>query len=367
VAKKVLLIVFGLVILLIGLAVTALGSAGLAFGGHSGVIESGFHSIGTSTYGFVSNPGQVRRGQGVEVRSGNATLRVAARSSQPVFIGVGPAQQVDSYLNGVPYETVTDVHFDPFRLDLQSSTGTVHPAKPGDQSFWVAKATGTSPDLSWPIVSGSYRVVMMNANGSAGVLSDTQVGLRIPGLFGASLGTTIAGGLLSLIGLGLLIWGIATKRRQPAAVQGYGPPGYGAPGAAGYPTNYPPQGYPPPGQEGQGYQGYPPQGGYPPQSGYPPQGGNPPSAGPPPSAGYPPTTGGAGYAGPMEAGSGAEHGVEMPWTGTGDSTGTPPGASDATTEPRPAGTSPSPPPNESDEPEDWTRPIRRDDPGGPQR
>jgi hypothetical protein len=190
------------------------------------------------------------------------------------------------------------------------------------------------------------------------VLSDAQVGLRIPGLFGASLGTTIAGGLLSLIGLGLLIWGIATKRRQPGAPPGYGPPGYGPPGyGPPGPAGYPPQGYPPQGQEGQGY---PPQSGYPPPGGYPPQGGNPPPAG------YPPATGAAGYAGPMEAGSGAEHGVEMPWTGTGDSTGTPPGASDATTEPRPAGTSSPQPPNEPDEPEDWTRPIRRDDPGRPQ-
>src|SRR5262249_16716848 len=205
-AKKILLIVFGIVILLIGLAVAALGAVGLNFGGRAGVIQSGFHTIGTSTYAFVTDAQQVRKGQGVELRSGG-TLRIDARSSKPVFIGVGPAQQVDSYLSGVAYETITDVNFSPFRLDIQHSSGLAPPAKPGDQSFWVASKTGTSPHLTWSIASGNFRVVIMNADASPGVQTDARAGVQIPNLFGTSLGATIGGSLLALLGLGLLIWG----------------------------------------------------------------------------------------------------------------------------------------------------------------
>ncbi|HKE65421.1 MAG TPA: hypothetical protein VKB59_12340 [Micromonosporaceae bacterium] len=295
-AKKIILIVFGVVILLIGLAVTALGAAGLIFGGHTGVIQSGYHTVGTPTYAFVSDAREVRHGQGIEVRSGNATLRIDARNTgRPLFIGVGPAQQVQSYLSGVTYADVTDVNFSPFRLESHTVPGDARPAAPGDQSFWVAKSVGTSPRLSWAIASGSYRVVVMNADASSGPQADVRVGLSIPGLFGASLGTTIAGGLLSLIGIGLLAWGIAAKRRQPAVPPGYGPPGYGPPG--GYPSGYPPQtGYGP--QQGYPPQAYGPQPGYPPEPGYPGYAGSEQGGQAEPTAGAPPDATTAGTAPP---------------------------------------------------------------------
>lgn len=321
--KKIILIVFGVVILLIGLTVTALGAAGLIFGGHAGVIQSGYHTVGTPTYAFVSDAREVRHGQGIEVRSGNATLRIDAQNTgRPLFIGVGPAQQVQSYLSGVTYADVTDVNFSPFRLESHTVPGDARPAAPGDQSFWVAKSVGTSPRLSWAIASGSYRVVVMNADASSGPQADVRVGLSIPGLFGASLGTTIAGGLLSLIGVGLLAWGIAARRRQPAV-----PPGYGAPG--GYPS------------------GYPPQPGYGPQSGYPPQ-----AYGPQP--GYPPEPGYPGYAGSEQGGQGEPSAGTPPPDAT---TAVPP--PDATTESTTAEPERSPYAPDRDD----TRPSGTDDPG----
>jgi hypothetical protein len=365
-AKKIVLIVFGVVILLVGLAVTALGVAGLTVGGRSGSIQSGYHSVATPTYAFVSNAQQVRRGQGFELNSGQATLRFDARNGGgPLFVGVGPAQQVTTYLAGSAYATVTDVNFGPFRLDTRQSTGNAKPARPADQSFWVAQASGPSPSLTWPIASGDYRLVVMNADASAGVRTDARLGLRIPGLFGTALGATIGGGVLTLLGIGLLIWGIAAKRR--------GQPGYGQPVMYGAPGGYPPGGYAPPG-------GYPP-GGYPPGeypppagpaqgTGYPPAESPPDPSGPAPSGypdpgteppggqppNYPPPTYGDPTAHPtsssaqsyeypptMPAGSGTEPGADLPWTGTGHAaadapTGPPADATgdatgDATTQP----------------------------------
>src|SRR5215475_15348250 len=282
-AKKIVLIVVGVVVMLIGLAVTSIGVAGLIFGGRSGVIQSGFHAVGTPSYALVSDAKHVRQGQGTELNTGKATLIVDGRSNgKPLFVGVGPAQQVATFLSGSSYETVTDVNFSPFRLTTQQVAGTARPARPNDQSFWVARATGTAPHVSWPIANGDYRLVVMNADASTGVNTDARVGLKIPGLFGTALGATLGGALFALLGLGLLIWGIAAKRKQPA-IGGYGPQGpYGGyPTGTGYPTE---TGYPQPST-------YPPESGYPPQSGsqpseYPPQSGSQPSEYPPP-AGYP--------------------------------------------------------------------------------
>ena len=328
-AKKIVLIVFGVVILLVGLAVTALGVAGLAVGGRSGSIQSGYHAVATPTYAFVSNAQQLRRGQGFELNSGHATLHVDARNGgEGLFVGVGPAQQVTSYLAGSSYATVTDVNFGPFRLDTRQTAGNAKPARPADQSFWVAQASGTSPTLTWPIASGDYRLVVMNADALAGVRTDARLGLRIPGLFGTALGATIGGSVLTLLGLGLLIWGIAGKRRP--AIPGYGPPaGYAPtdyPPAAGYP---PPAGYPPGGAD----PGYPPGGADPGNPVYPAPGSQAP-AGQPPSRPVPTYTDPTGhptspterpyeYPPTMPASSGTESGADLPWTGTGHASADP--------------------------------------------
>jgi hypothetical protein len=160
---------------------------------------------------------------------------------------------------------VTKVDFGDFRLVTTRIDGTTQPAAPGDQTFWVASATGTSPQLRWPIANGDYRLVIMNADASPGVSLDARAGLKIKGLFGLALGATIFGGLLALLGLGLLIWGIAAKRSRQIT------PAY--PG--GYPAGYPPAGTPA-NQPGGGWQ--PPPGGYPPAPGSAP----PPPPPPPP-------------------------------------------------------------------------------------
>jgi hypothetical protein len=299
-AKKILLIVFGVLLLLIGLAVAALGSLALAVGGRSGAIHSGFHPVSTPTHAFVSDAEHIRQDQSFDVRSGHATLEVDARNGNgPLFIGVAPAQQVQSYLAGSAYTTVTDVHFGPFRLDTRLTGGTAQPARPADQSFWVAQSSGPSPHLAWKITGGDYRLVVMNADASGSVRADARLGLRIPDLFGVALGSTIGGCLVALLGLALLVWGIATHR-PPAVGGGYGGTAATPPGGSG-------GGGPP----GYGQPTYPP-------SGYQPNQPAPP--GPYPTA--------------MPAGSGPEAG-DMPWTGTGDATGNPPAMTpppDATTE-----------------------------------
>src|ERR1043166_4377483 len=216
--KKVILIVLGLFALLGGLLFAGIGAAALALGGRSGTIQSGYHHLDTSTSAFVTDPAHIRDNTNMSVRTGTATtLRIAARNTpQNLFIGVGPSDQVTAYLNGTSYEEITNIDFSPFQLTTNQVVGTAEPAAPGDQSFWVASAAGSHPSLNFNLSNGDYRVVVMNVDGSPGVVADVRVGIKVPALFGVGLGAAIGGTLVALLGLGLLIWGIAAKRK-PAA------------------------------------------------------------------------------------------------------------------------------------------------------
>ncbi|HYT10334.1 MAG TPA: hypothetical protein VEL73_06700, partial [Mycobacteriales bacterium] len=211
-----------------------------------------------------------------------------------VFLGVGPAADVDRYLDGVPYDEVIQVRFSPFRYETTRHDGDRAPEPPADQSFWSARASGPGEQtLEFGVNGGDYRVVVMNADASQGVDVRSSFALRAPFLRRLALGMLIVGLLLLGVGVALLVWGIRTKvpRRQPAwgPYGGYpGYPGYGYPpgyGQGGYPPpGYPPAGYPPPGSTAaQAPPGYPP-------AGYPP-GSTPaePTPGYPPAAGWQPT------------------------------------------------------------------------------
>ncbi len=108
----------------------------------------------------------------------------------------------------------------------------------------MASATGTSGlDLTWQVQDGDYRVVLMNADGAAGVQSQLGVGLGLSGMFGLALGLLIGGAVLIVLAIALLVF---TRPRlgRPAYQGGYGPPpgpGNGAPAGYGTAAAYPPQ------------------------------------------------------------------------------------------------------------------------------
>jgi hypothetical protein len=281
--KKIVLIVLGLILFIVGLGIAAVGGVALGFGGRSGIVQSGYHTISTPTSGFVSDPSKVRDSNRVETGGSSVSVRVDGRNStKPLFIGVGPTSQVDAYLKGVTYDEVTDVNFGRFRLETNRINGSGQPGAPGDQSFWIAQASGTNPQMNWNVSGdeGNFRVVIMNADASPGVALDARVGLKIKNLFGIGLGAAIAGGLLALLGLGLLIWGIAAKRRREDQLVFPGPYPPGGTPSGKYAPPYPPR--PEYGQP------YPPQPYQPQPSGEPPTMPQPPPAQPPPAQPPPP-------------------------------------------------------------------------------
>ena len=109
--KRVLLLVFGSIVVLIALAFLAGGAVGLwALGERdsSGYFTTATHELSSSSYAISS--------EGVNVDSdvpgwfGDrfATARIEASSARPVFIGIALTSDVERYLAGTQHDQVTD-------------------------------------------------------------------------------------------------------------------------------------------------------------------------------------------------------------------------------------------------------------------
>ena len=151
---------------------------------------------------------------------GKIRLRVTSRTGEPVFVGIAPTRTVAGYLHHTAHETVTDLDYSPFSASYAYHGGGRPTGRPAAQRFWVASTQGSGRQtLTWSVHRGDWSVVVMNADGSAGVDTTVSAGARLP--FLAALGwSTVGGGLLLLVvGGGLMYVGL---RRRPATPAGAG-------------------------------------------------------------------------------------------------------------------------------------------------
>ena len=221
-ARRVLLIVLGILLLVIGALIAIAGGALMAFFGSKNTLSSGVQQVSTPTRALVSPAGSIQGASGAQTVFGSVRLRITATptgAGHLLFLGIGPAGAVDRYLSGVSYDAATNVTVTPFHLTLVRHGGTATPPPPESQSFWVAKASGNNPALTWTVTSGSYRVVIMNTNAAAPVAFAGGLDLTIPHSFAIGIGLLIGGIVLILIGIVLIVLG-ARSRPQSRPVPG---------------------------------------------------------------------------------------------------------------------------------------------------
>jgi hypothetical protein len=172
--------------------------------------------VSTPTRALVSPADSIQGASGAQTVFGNVRLRITATptgAGQRLFLGVGPASAVDRYLSGVSHDVATDVSVTPFHLTLVRHAGTATPPPPGSQSFWVAKASGSHPTLTWTVTSGSYRLVAMNTDAAAPVAFAGGLDLTIPHSFAIGIGLLIGGIVLVLIAIALIVLGARARPR----------------------------------------------------------------------------------------------------------------------------------------------------------
>jgi len=230
------------ILLILGILISLLGLTALAGGAVASVVGSaqgdGYLTSGTARFSVGSHALTTPRldavGEGIPPRLpfDVGTLRLRASSAEAgkdIFIGIASQTDVERYLAGVHHSELLEVDSRPFRAEYRDIPGTTAPSPPGEQTFWIASASGAGEqELTWDLAAGSWAIVIMNADASLGVDSQVQAGFRSDLILPAATGLLVGGAVALVIGIPLLILGAAGLGRHagpPARGPGGAPPG----------------------------------------------------------------------------------------------------------------------------------------------
>lgn len=151
-----------------------------------------------------------------------ATVRISADSagSGDVFIGIAPEADVEAFLTDVPHDEITDVDFRPFAADYrrQNAGGAATPSSPVDETFWAVQSSGAGTQtITWNLEPGNWAIVVMNADGTATVNADIELGGRLDYLAQIAIGLGIGGAVLLAIGAGMIVGGVVRPKSEAAS------------------------------------------------------------------------------------------------------------------------------------------------------
>jgi hypothetical protein len=176
---------------------------------HGDYVDLGSASYRTGSYALASDTIELHAAApGWDAASallGTVRIRAAsAGGTTPIFLGIAPSASASQYLSGVAYATVRGVTG---QHGLYTTHGGTAPALPPAQArIWSAHATGAGTQtLAWPVKSGSWTIVAMNADGSRPVSMRVNVAATLPSLPWLTA-VLLTGGLIALaLGLGLIV------------------------------------------------------------------------------------------------------------------------------------------------------------------
>jgi hypothetical protein len=245
---RVLAVVVGVLLMLFGLGVGISGGVLLAVNSArdaDGYATSPDLTLTTPTAAVVSSDMTIQGTNAWQVRWGDfGTVRVTAtaQSQASIFLGVGLASDVDSWLSGTARDEVTRAWGTANAPDYQRIGGELRALSPPTlQAFWVSQASGPGTiQLQWNALAsdGRYVLVLANADGSLSVAARSHVGVKVPPLVPLGSGLLIAAGVLVLIAFVLIYIGASGLGRHHG-----GPPA--VPSGPTYPAGSPPAAGPP--------------------------------------------------------------------------------------------------------------------------
>jgi hypothetical protein len=217
-AARVVALVLGTLLLLPGLGLVVGGGVLLwAHGIHrsDGFVVSPEDRFTASTHALVSERIELSTGADwlpVDAALGDARVEVTPRGGEEVFIGIARVADAEAYLDGVSRTEVEALGFDSPLGNDDQRPGTAPVDLPADQDFWIVQASGTGvQQVTWPAAEGDWMFVVMNADGSAGIDVEAQIGAEFPAL------GTVAWTVL-IVGLGVTVGGVLlvapSARRQ---------------------------------------------------------------------------------------------------------------------------------------------------------
>ncbi len=157
-------------------------------------------------------------------RGGLLTFKIVTESNDPskeIFMGIAKRSDVQGYLDDIEYQKVLDSDFqlEDYEFTLRDSDFELHPGgapdmPPTSLNYWVVEESSADlQTMTWEPEAGNFYVVIMNADGSEGIMADIQVGVRVP--FFGSLGNILLYSGLFVGAIGVLLLYFTLKRSQP--------------------------------------------------------------------------------------------------------------------------------------------------------
>jgi len=139
-----------------------------------------------------------------------------SNTGKDVFIGIAEESEAGPVFAGKSYYAIIDVDMDRPRDDPQITykrcSGDPIEGSPADLGIWTATAYGDELTLEWKPREGDYWIVVMNIDGSPGVDVDAGLGVKAP--FLDFIGKGLFFGGLVCFGLGAVIIYVAAVRRD---------------------------------------------------------------------------------------------------------------------------------------------------------
>jgi hypothetical protein len=205
-------VVIGAVLVLCSVGLLTAGGAALwaqTAKGPGGYLNLGARTYATDGYAVATDKIRMPTATGgwslASALFGTMRLQATpARGNAPVFVGVAPAAAAARYLGGVSYSTVTNTTT---ARPVYAVHGGGPPAVPPTHAgIWVAHAAGPGPQvLTWPVKSGTWTVVTMNADGSRPVGIRVTNGATLPALLWLAGGLLAGGLVVGAIGVTLIV------------------------------------------------------------------------------------------------------------------------------------------------------------------
>jgi hypothetical protein len=222
-AGRVILVVLGSIVALLGLGLAAAGGFLLwadRTQREDGYLTTQTERFATSTYALTRERLELDAGGSNWVWNdnwlGKVRIRGEGASAKPLFIGIGPEAAVAGYLGRVAHADVQDIDIDPFRVDYRPIAGGAPRRPPTAQDFWAASASGQGRQtVTWKVRDGDWSVVLMNADGSRGVAANVDLGAKLSFLLWVAIGLLVGGALIVGGSVALIV--LAARRRPPPA------------------------------------------------------------------------------------------------------------------------------------------------------
>ena len=202
-AGRVVGIVIGALLGLLGLALMA-GGTFLTVGyaivtADDGYFDADLERLSTATVAITTEEADLQADPGppdwvMDFLDVSVQIKaVGAADAADTFIGIGATSDVDAYLGDAARDEIRDVRpGGDVRYRTVPGSGSVAP--PTDQTFWVESAFGPgTQELTWDVAEGTWTAVLMNSDGSPGVIADVTVGAKSPAVLPVGIGLLVVG------------------------------------------------------------------------------------------------------------------------------------------------------------------------------